>query len=199
MKPYPIATDGIFWTVQGEGALLGTPMAFIRLAGCSVGCSGCDTNYRVSERLSAAEIVERLQRLPWAKWVWLTGGEPTDHDLSPLVAALHVDCYKVALATAGVKSVRVGSCWGGVDFLSVSPHALDDSWVQRRGDQVNVVPGLNGLSLASLASVDCSGFSHQFVTPCDGKPETLTECLDWVRENPSWRLNIQAHKIWRLP
>lgn len=35
---YLLAPEGVFWTLQGEGALQGTPMAFVRLAGCSVKC-----------------------------------------------------------------------------------------------------------------------------------------------------------------
>ena len=77
-----MAPNGVFNTVQGEGNLLGVPMTFVRLAGCSVGCPGCDTDYSVALRLSVAEVVERVQRLARRKWVWLTGGEPTDHPLA---------------------------------------------------------------------------------------------------------------------
>jgi 7-carboxy-7-deazaguanine synthase len=86
MKTYPLAPDGVFWTLQGEGALQGEPMAFVRLAGCSVGCAQCDTDYRVSRRLTCEEIVEEVRAVVppafvWP-WVWITGGEPTDHDLA---------------------------------------------------------------------------------------------------------------------
>lgn len=43
---YAIAPNGVFPTVQGEGAMLGVPTLFVRLAGCSVGCAGCDIDYR---------------------------------------------------------------------------------------------------------------------------------------------------------
>ncbi len=79
---YPIAPNGIFWTLQGEGALQGEPMAFVRLAGCSVGCPQCDTDYRVDRRLTPEEILAEVRTVvpPGFKWpwVWLTGGEPTD-------------------------------------------------------------------------------------------------------------------------
>ena len=161
MKELPLVRNGIFSTIQGEGDLLGTPMHFIRLAGCSVGCPECDTDYRVSERLSVAEIIERLQRLPRLAWVWITGGEPTDHPLGNLIAALHRERYNVALATAGVRTecrdgwkVHVERITNGVNFLSVSPHFADDRWKLRTGSQLNAVIGLNGLKLILMISVE---------------------------------------------
>lgn len=209
----PLAPNGVFWTVQGEGSLMGCPQVFIRLAGCDVGCPECDTNYTVAERAPVAGIVRRaVECSNGARWVWLTGGEPTIHDIEPLVAELHRYEFRVALATAGVREVPRGAyvnrCEGrgprphGVDFLSVSPHRIDSSWVQRRGEQLNVVPGLNGLKLADLDGVDVSGFLHKFVTPMWYGPgdrmEKVQECVEWVKARPEWRLGIQSHKQWGL-
>lgn len=194
MLRYPIAPQGIFDTVQGEGALLGVPMSFVRLAGCSVGCNGCDTDYSVADRLSVAEVVERLQRLPRREWVWITGGEPTDHDdLGALLRALACEDYKVALATSGVRPARYP-----VDFLSVSPHDFK-VWVFRRGSQLNLVPGLNGLRLEDWPEGADVGFTYRYVTPLCGSAESLAECLAWVRQRPGWRLGVQAHKQWGVP
>lgn len=198
---YAIAKDGVFDTIQGEGLLLGEPTVFVRLAGCSVGCDECDTTYAVSERLGTAEIVERLQRFPRRRWVWLTGGEPTDQPLGELVTAIKREGYSVALATAGVREVtRDGWRVAGCDFISVSPHfpPASDRWVLRRGTQLNVVAGLNGLSLVDFADFDPSSFDAAWVTPCDGK-ESLAECVEFVSRRDRWRLGVQAHKLWRLP
>jgi organic radical activating enzyme len=206
---YAVAPNGIFDTIQGEGAMLGVPMTFLRLAGCSVGCRGCDTDYAVAERLSVAEIVERLQRLPSRQWVWLTGGEPTDHPLGELVAALHSEGYRVAMATAGVRAetadgwrVHEGLATGGVDFLSVSPHfgPASDRWVIRHGSQMNVVHALNGVDVKDFSEIDPYRWGSLWVTPCWYHPgdrmERVRECLDFVRDHPAWRLGIQAHKLW---
>lgn len=191
--------------MQGEGVLAGTPMVFVRLGGCSVGCVGCDTDYRTVrkldvERLASAVVsVDRYR----TEWVWVTGGEPTDHDLAPLVTALRAKGYKLALATAGTRKMQEGLAWGGFDFLSVSPHRMDD-WVQRSGSQLNVVPGLHGLRLEDVAITDVSGFppGGRFVTPLvdrEGRPSNLRECLEFVRSRPGWRLGYQVHKWWGMP
>ena len=194
---YPLATQGIFATIQGEGALLGVPMTFVRLAGCSVGCPQCDTNYRITERLSVTAIAERVLALG-NTWTWVTGGEPADYDLWPLLESLRL-CGKIALATSGHKPL---GAWGRlVDFLSVSPHDAAQC-VLWRGSQVNLVPGLNGLRLADFISKveDMEhGFASHYVTPLSGSAESLQECLQWVKQHSRWRVGIQAHKAWGLP
>lgn len=203
MAHYRLAKQGVFLSIQGEGVLLGTPMIFVRLAGCSVGCSGCDTDYAFDSEVTLPDLLDRVSRAdyPGCRWVWLTGGEPTDQNLSPLLASLRDKGYRVALATSGVRPVSVGLDRQAFDFLSVSPHhpGLLTQW---RGSQVNLVPGLNGVRLVEWSDDRKrleEGFPTRFVTPCAGKPETLEECLRWVRCHPEWRLGCQAHKVWRIP
>ena len=136
----PVAPNGVFWTIQGEGHLRGFQMAFVRLAGCSVGCPGCDTDYSVHERLSVVEIGEMVDAVtPGAsrdRWVWITGGEPTDHDLAPLIAELRRRRYSIALATSGRRRFIPP-----VDWLSVSPHDVDT--LQLYGSEVKLVHGFH--------------------------------------------------------
>lgn len=206
---YPLAPHGVFRTIQGEGVLFGVPMVFVRFAGCPVNCDGCDTNYTLSERVGVEELARRVvgESLPGTRWVWVTGGEPTIHDLRPLCERLHDYNYSLALATAGINediprgnAVAVG--FNGFDFVSVSPHKIDGSWKLRRGDQLNIVPGLNGLKLSDLEGVDVSGFAHKFVTPFWYTPgermERVSECRKWVDTHAGWRLGVQAHKSWGL-
>ena len=81
---YPLAPAGVFWTVQGEGVMLGVPQVFVRLAGCDVNCDGCDTDYSVAERVGAREIARRVcAAAGGARWVWVTGGFPTYHETDP--------------------------------------------------------------------------------------------------------------------
>lgn len=196
---YGLAKQGVYRTIQGEGALMGLPSVFVRLAGCSVACPGCDTDYRLHDLLTAREVAERVSRCIYrpGEWVWITGGEPTDHDLIPLLAELRSmpASPRIALATAGTRLMPAV-----VDFLSVSPHALA-GWNQRSGDQINLVPGLNGLTWEDCEEIASSTerFTHKWITPCAGEPDTFQRCLQWVQTHPGWRLGVQAHKHWRLP
>jgi 7-carboxy-7-deazaguanine synthase len=201
----PLAPQGVFLTFQGEGVMMGEPMAFVRLAGCSVGCPGCDTDYSVASRATPRDIARMaVEAAPGVRWAWVTGGEPTDHDgLTPLVEELRRAGFYVALATSGIRPVTMGRKpgAGGVDFLSVSPHD-PARWVQRWGCQLNLVFGLNGLTPESvephLSGMHPATFPHCYATPCDGRPETLAVCVEFVRRHPGFRLGAQAHKQWRL-
>jgi organic radical activating enzyme len=203
-KTYPLASQGVYRSVLGEGDLLGQPAVIIRLAGCPVNCPECDTDYRVTEHASLRDIVTRIDRLVYngGEWVWVSGGEPASYDLVPLFVAIRerLRGVRIAVATSGVGRIP----WGvkdGCNFLSVSPHSID-GWTQRSGSAINLVPGLNGLRLRDFIDVESEirqSFASCWVTPCDGKPETLKECLNWVNCHPGWRLGAQGHKLWGLP
>lgn len=190
-----LAPQGVYWTVQGEGHLAGEPSIFVRLAGCSVGCPSCDTNYKHHEDVAEEEVVRRCSALREenrrAMYVWITGGEPTDQSLTLLNKLLWQAGFKPCLATSGVRKV-IDQWW----WLSVSPHTTD--FVQRQGAEIKVVPGLNGVSIKELDLSGCS-FSYHYVQPMAGSRESLEECLEWLRDNRVWTMSPQSHKSWGLP
>lgn len=203
---YPLAPNPIFWTLQGEGHLRGFQMAFVRLAGCSVGCPFCDTDYRVDSRATAAEIAERVDAVtpPSSRdrWVWITGGEPTDHELRPVFAALRERRFSIALATSGHRRAIPP-----VDWLSVSPHD-PAKWFQTYGNEVKLVPGLNGFTLDAFLNAypdDQTDFMYRYVQPLwnvaqrDEDPRSLAECLAFLRTHPNWALSRQDQHWWGVP
>lgn len=207
---YSIAPNGIFWTLQGEGHLRGFQMAFVRLAGCSVGCAQCDTDYSVDCKLSTDEILSEIARVvPVAdrdNWVWVTGGEPTDRELRPLLSALKSAGYSTAVASSGARRLIPP-----VDWLSISPHTADPGRFQQRyGSEIKLVDGLNGLDIFEWHKEwpdDKTDFMYRYVQPCwvgDAKTghedETSMErCLKFLHDNPRWALSRQDHKYWGAP
>lgn len=195
-KDYALAPDSVFWTFQSEGHLR-QQMAFVRFAGCSVQCPLCDTDYSVHMRMGAKDLAAlvhlRTPRTVTDRWVWLTGGEPADRDLVPIIRELHAQRHKVAVATSGHKPIVAR-----VDWLSVSPHR-PDKWVQTTGNEVKVVPGLYGHSIEEFARVP-SQFSYRWVQPLwdmqrgEVDKESLKECVEWMKHNPDWGLSMQDHK-----
>jgi len=193
-----LAKNGVQLTLQGEGTLIGVPMVFVRLAGCSVGCSLCDTDYAAKERVSVNELVDRVRtEQASSEWIWITGGEPSDQELTQIVDALRC-CGKVGLASSGVRSLGLAA--EHVDFLSISPHFSPDKLRIWSGHQINLVPGLGKCRLSDWASFDACGFQYRYVTPLwvsgESTPRNTDECREFVLENPSWRLGVQAHKTW---
>ena len=207
---YALAPNGVFWSIQGEAHLRGFQMTFVRLAGCSVGCPQCDTNYSVAARATAPEVVDLVRGVqpPGDRdgWVWITGGEPTDRDLRPLLGALKGAGYSTALATSGVNRMIPP-----VDWLSVSPHSSDPARFQQRyGNEVKLIDGLHGLDLEQWADqwdreID---FMYRYVQPISRRdatntrwvesPESLARCLGFLRRHPRWALSRQDHHHWSV-
>lgn len=190
---YKLANQGVYRTIQGEGVLLGVPMIFIRLAGCSIGCPGCDTDYDTFEEIETGEIIQRVENLSTGNrdWIWLTGGEPTDQNLEELVMYLKKFDHPVAIATAGTRLLP-GSWY---DWISVSPHTKN--LVQQSGHELKFVPGLNGLYFKDIEGMDFGMFAYKYIQV--QWPKQYHACVEFVMKNPGWRLGIQAHKYWRLP
>ena len=93
----------IFYSLQGESSYMGMPCIFIRLSGCNLRCSYCDTaySYQSGTKMDLAGILSEIAKYP-AKLVELTGGEPMWQDNSiPLMQMLLDEGYTVLIETNG--------------------------------------------------------------------------------------------------
>ena len=96
----------VFYSIQGEGVTAGLPAVFVRLQGCSVGCSWCDTKYSWDpEAGSAVELdtlVDEVAAYPCRRVV-VTGGEPLESPMfAPLVDALGGRGFTIEVETSGI-------------------------------------------------------------------------------------------------
>jgi len=93
----------IFYSIQGESSFAGWPTAFIRLTGCNLRCTYCDTPYAFDEgtEMSIDEILQTLQTFP-TRLVLVTGGEPMlQPSVHDLFRSLLERGYTVLLETGG--------------------------------------------------------------------------------------------------
>lgn len=101
----------IFHSIQGEARFAGRPTVFVRLTGCPLRCTYCDTEYAFhgGERLSLDEVLARVEAFD-TPFVCVTGGEPlAQKACRPLLAALCERGFEVSLETAGAMDI------GGLD------------------------------------------------------------------------------------
>jgi 7-carboxy-7-deazaguanine synthase len=105
----------IFWSLQGEGKNQGKPCQFIRLAGCNLHCSWCDTEYACSggREMGPDAILEQV----WRKnppYICITGGEPLLQaaELEPILANISRKGIMIDIETNGT-----------IDFTSLQPYA----------------------------------------------------------------------------
>ncbi len=92
-NPGKIATESVFYTLQGEGPYGGMPCVFIRLAGCNLACHFCDTQFETQAEhdLPVELLIERLMKFTpkQRKLIVLTGGEPLRQNPVRLLQALY--------------------------------------------------------------------------------------------------------------
>jgi 7-carboxy-7-deazaguanine synthase len=110
----------LFYSIQGEGSLVGVPSVFIRTSGCNLRCAWCDTPYTSWQpegaELTLGQIVDEVKAHP-ARHVVVTGGEPMiAPEIVPLTERLHGLGLHITIETAGTVLQPV-AC----DLMSISP------------------------------------------------------------------------------
>ncbi|MBX6358968.1 radical SAM protein [Pseudacidobacterium ailaaui] len=95
----------IYKSVQGESSHAGRPCIFVRLAGCNLRCSWCDSEYTFNggHKLSEEQILTEIEKLAPVRLIEFTGGEPLlqERELVPLMQRLLVLGYELMMETSG--------------------------------------------------------------------------------------------------
>ena len=183
----------IFYSIQGEGVHTGQPTVFIRMAGCSMKCSFCDTKYswRKAKTMSIESILKELQKYPCDR-ITITGGEPFEQDMIPLVRALISD-YRVYFETNGSKSIPAeisAWCW-----VTVSPKKKVLAINLNRACEVKMlVNSLEDIKRSERLGAFCSPATAICLQPVSMKPENIRLCVEAIKRNPRLRLSLQTHK-----
>ncbi len=99
----------IFKSVQGESTFAGLPCIFVRLTGCNLRCTWCDSEYTFTggRKMSVDEVEGEVRRLGPVRLVEITGGEPMlqEREVVPLMERLVAAGYNVLLETSGERSL----------------------------------------------------------------------------------------------
>ena len=202
----------IFYSLQGEGFWTGTPMVFVRLSGCNLRCSFCDTDHHGFREMTAEEIVADVWRIDKAAnaknpiWnscgrVCITGGEPSLQLDDDLVKALHRYGYKIHLETNGTRSVPAM-----IDWVTLSPK---EDVPGLTGNGKVVLGEANELKLVYDGSMSEERLCHwedfpagwHFLQPCDTgneerNREMVRRTVDYIMSHGgTWRLSLQTHKL----
>jgi 7-carboxy-7-deazaguanine synthase len=190
----------IFHSIQGEGFHAGTPAVFVRGTGCNLACAFCDTDFSPREKLTPAQILERVAAHSPCRFVVLTGGEPTlQPGFRALIDLLHARGYYVTMETNGSSEDTLGADW-----VTVSPKlSQKGKWVLKRGQELKLVYEGQDLSF-----YEDSEFQHYFLQPKEirtapwggGERDVARSRAERERtvravlERPNWKLSIQLHK-----
>ena len=195
----PVMED--FYTIQGEGGNTGYAAYFIRLGGCDVGCHWCDVkeswNPTLHPLTPISEVVNKALSFK-AKSIVITGGEPLLYNLDPLTNLLKASGLKVFLETSGAYPLS-----GNFDWVCLSPKKFKKplASVLQRADELKVIVfNKSDFEWAEQYRAEVSVNCLLFLQPEWSKSEQmLPQIIDFVKENPHWRISLQTHKYMNIP
>ena len=199
----------IFYSIEGEGIRAGLPCVFIRLYGCNLNCSYCDTRYSCENNeyreMSVYEIIEEVKKYKCPN-VTVTGGEPLIHEgIDILLEALKRFDFNINVETNGSITPRIKDILYTVDYKSFSSGMTyymnkDAFTCLSENDVIKFVVGsIDDLEQAKAFIEEIKPRAHIFVSPIFGKIEAA-EIAEYLKNNSlnNWRLQLQMHKyIWK--
>ena len=189
--------NDIFYSLQGEGHNTGRAAVFVRFAGCNLRCSFCDTEFDTYREMSDEEILEAISQYP-ARFVVLTGGEPTLQVDEAFVELLHQHGYEVAMESNGTRPAPQN-----LDWLTVSPKVRSEKLEvksEKLADELKVVFDETTAPESYLFPFTSSLLPLLYLQPCDTGDAARNEaivarCVEYIKEHPWWRLSLQTHKL----
>ncbi len=182
----------IFYSIQGEGRLVGMPSVFVRTSGCNLRCVWCDTPYTSwrpeGESWSLERIMHEVAAYP-ARHVVITGGEPLLNaaivDLSTAIkrAGLHLTIESAATVFQPVRC----------DLMSLSPKLSHSTPWQRAKGRHAEAHETNRLRLDVIQKlIDAHDYQLKFVVNRAADFAEIEDILHRLREPDPSRVMIMA-------
>lgn len=204
----------IFFSLQGEGPLVGVPTFFVRFYGCNLFCSWCDTTYaRIGDKYEEKEIEEIIwqwkRNFPHIPYVTITGGEPLLQEKTPkLIEAFLSEGAVIVLETNGSLSIEKIS----EKVIVVMDWKTPSSGMSKFNNQENlkflkkedalkfVIKDEEDFkwSLNEIEKFDLLSRTSCLFSPCEPfmKPEKLAKMI--LETKKPIRFQIQLHKFLNL-
>lgn len=203
----------IFATLQGEGPRAGQPAIFVRLGGCNLACSFCDTEFESFKPMNLGEILKQIKDLSLneeknriRKLVVITGGEPFRQPIEKLCNELTNDGFIVQIETNGILFRPVNE---KVEIIC-SPKNTGKGYAPLRPDiieRVNALKFIISNNNSLYKGVAEIGQIYRnipiYVQPMDeydiAKNEENLNLAKNLAEQHGYNLSLQLHKILGIP
>lgn len=190
-----------FYTLQGEGMHQGKAAYFIRLGGCEVGCVWCDVkeswDAEAHPSYSVEEIIKKAEEFP-GRLAVVTGGEPLMYQLDELTEKLQNTGFQTNIETSGVYPIS-----GKWDWVCFSPKKFQtpvDSIYEHADELKVVIYHRSDFEFAEKHAKLVKNECHLLLQPEWSKQgETLPLIIEYVKQNPKWKVSLQTHKFMEIP
>jgi len=189
-----------FYTIQGEGFHKGTAAFFIRVGGCDVGCHWCDVkeswNAETHPPTAITHIVENAAK--YSDTIVVTGGEPLMWNMLPLTEALKGKNLKTHIETSG--AYELTGVW---DWICLSPkkNKLPKSIIYDEAHELKIIVyNKHDLIFAEEEAKKVNGNCILYLQPEWSVRDKVTPIIvDYVMQNPKWKVSLQTHKYLNIP
>jgi 7-carboxy-7-deazaguanine synthase len=189
-----------FYTIQGEGYHTGTAAYFIRVGGCDVGCHWCDVKESWNADLHPPTGIDAIvaNAKPYCKTIVITGGEPLTWDMGPLTSKLRAEGMRTHIETSGAYNLS-----GAWDWICLSPKKtkLPTEGVYAHAHELKVIiHNRHDFIFAEEQAAKVNPNAILFLQPEWSKKEEMTPLIvEYVMNNPKWRVSLQTHKYLNIP
>lgn len=182
----------IFYSLQGEGARAGEASVFVRLSGCDLACSFCDTEFVSGVEMSNEQILDRIAKFG-CTWIVWTGGEPMLQLTKEIVDWFHGKGYRQAIESNGGHKIP----WE-IDWRVVSPKVAEHVLAKNFPEGVDELRYVRHAGQPDVPQPSIAA-KHHFLSPMfrGNQPdkENLKHCIELCLKNPQWKLSLQLHKL----
>mgnify|MGYP000075082698 FL=1 len=189
-----------FYTIQGEGAHTGTAAYFIRIGGCDVGCHWCDVKESWDANLHPPTQTDLIvnNAKQYADTVVITGGEPLMWSLDYITSQLQKNNMKTHIETSG--AYAFSGVW---DWFCLSPKKtkLPLAEVYDKADELKmIIYNSNDFKFAEEEAAKVGPKCKLYLQPEWSKREKMIPIIvDYVMNNPKWKISLQTHKYLDIP
>jgi len=190
-----------FYTIQGEGHFSGNSAYFIRLGGCDVGCVWCDVkdSWDAAQwpKQSVDQIVSSVKEHP-TRLAVITGGEPLMYDLSELTRELKAKGLQTNIETSGAHPLS--GDWNWICFSPKKFMKPRNEFYQMADELKVVVYNKSDFKWAEEHAARVNPDCLLYLQPEWDRQETmLPQIIDYVKDNPQWKISLQTHKFMNIP
>ena len=197
---YSLPLMEAFYTLQGEGYHKGGAAYFIRIGGCDVGCHWCDVKESWNAALHPPTHIDQIVRgaKQYSDTVVVTGGEPLMWPMEPLTNLLHSKEINIHIETSGAYPLS-----GNWDWFCLSPkkNKLPIKEAYERADELKmIIYNKDDIRFAEEQASKVGSGCKLFLQPEWSKRDDIMPLLvDYVFDNPKWKVSLQTHKYLNIP
>lgn len=197
--PLPVMES--FYTIQGEGYWQGSAAYFIRLGGCDVGCVWCDVKESWDVTAHPSRTIKSLLtevKTTAAKIVVVTGGEPLMHNLENLTRIFKENGLQLNIETSGSSPLS-----GEWDWICLSPKKFKKPLpdiLLRASELKIIIYNKSDFKWAEEYASQVNNNCKLYLQPEWSRHKEMTPLIvDYVKQNPKWKICVQVHKYIDVP